>query len=141
MRDFMPGSGFRLGPGLSHSQQQDVLFGEKIARETSRLEIGQTVVVKDGTILAVEALEGTNICLERGGSLAGRDGGAVAVKLAKPGHDMRFDIPCLGPATIETCIKSGIRVLAFEARRSILLEQEKCADLANRGKVSVVTFG
>ena len=105
----MPDHGFHLGPKLSPDQQQDVEFGFRIAKEMSQLEIGQTVVVKGGTVLAVEAFEGTDKCLARGGELAGKDGGAIAVKVAKQNHDLRFDIPCLGPQTLETCAASRIR--------------------------------
>jgi DUF1009 family protein len=104
----------------------------------SRLEIGQTVVVKRGTVLAVEGFEGTDKCLARGGELAGKDGGAVAVKVAKVNHDMRFDIPCLGPNTLETCTQAGVSVLAFEAGRSLLLEREACEELCRRNKLSLV---
>ena len=83
LKPLMPGSGFRLGPKLSAAQQADVEFGFRIAKEVSRLEIGQTVVVKDGTVLAVEGFEGTDKCLARGGELAGPAGGAVAVKVAR----------------------------------------------------------
>src|SRR6266481_2822242 len=103
LQPLMPGAGFHLGPKLSTEQQADIQFGLRIAKETSRLEIGQTVVVKDGTVLAVEGFEGTDKCLTRGGELAGREGGAVAVKVAKEKHDLRFDIPCLGVQTLETC--------------------------------------
>jgi DUF1009 family protein len=136
----MPGKDFHLGPGLSAGQKSDVEFGSRVAREISRLEIGQTVVVKNGTVLAVEGFEGTDKCLARGGELAGRDGGAIAVKVAKPGHDMRFDIPCLGPQTLEICARSGIAVLAFEAGKTLLLESETCNALAGKNKISVTTI-
>jgi DUF1009 family protein len=123
---------------LSGEQRADVEFGHRIAREVSRLEIGQTVVVKGGTVLAVEGFEGTDKCLARGGELAGKDGGAVAVKVAKPNHDLRFDIPCVGPQTLETCAASGVAVLVFEAGRALLLEQEQCAQLAQRHKLTVL---
>ena len=77
-------------------------------------------------MLAVEGFEGTDKCLARGGELAGKEGGAVAVKVAKENHDLRFDIPCLGPQTLETCAAARIAVLAFEAGKSLLLEQETC---------------
>jgi DUF1009 family protein len=89
----------------------------------------------------VEGFEGTDKCLARGGELAGKAGGAVAVKVAKENHDMRFDIPCVGPRTLETCAAAGVRVLAFEAGRSLVLEQEACAKLANKNKLSVLTIG
>ena len=141
LQPLMPGKDFHLGPKLSEAQREDVEFGFRIAKEVSRLEIGQTVVVKGGTVLAVEGFEGTDKCLARGGELAGRGGGGVAVKVAKENHDLRFDIPCLGAQTLETCASAGISVLAFEASRSLLLEEETCAHLANKNKISVITFG
>jgi DUF1009 family protein len=140
LQPLMPGEGFQLGPKLSDEQRNDVQFGFRIAKEVSRLEIGQTVVVKDGTVLAVEAFEGTDRCLARGGELAGKDGGALAIKVAKDHHDLRFDIPCLGPHTLETCSASKISVLAFEAGRTLLLEQEACAKLAGQNKISVIAI-
>jgi len=139
LRPLMPAAGFHLGPKLSADQETDVQFGFRKAKEISRLEIGQTIVVKKGTILAVEALEGTDRCLARGGELTGKGAGAVAVKVAKQNHDLRFDIPCLGPQTVETCIASRISVLAFEAGKSLLLEPEVCARLANKNKISILT--
>ncbi len=141
LRPLMPGPGFLLGPKLTAEQQADAQFGWRIAKEVSRLEIGQTVVVKNGTVLAVEGFEGTDACLTRGGHLAGLDGGAVAVKVAKPAHDRRFDIPCLGPQTLETCAASRIAALVLEAGQSILLEQALCAQLASRHQLSVTTVG
>lgn len=141
LQPLMPGAGFSLGRKLTDEQRADVEFGFRIAKEVSKLEIGQLVVVKEGTVLAVEGFEGTDKCLARGGELAGKDGGAVAVKVAKVNHDMRFDVPCLGPQTLETCAKSGVAVLAFESGRSLLLEQETCAALVERHKLGVTTVG
>src|SRR6185295_10237808 len=117
---------------LSDEQRADVSFGFGIAKEVSRLEIGQSVVVKNGTVLAVEGFEGTDKCLARGGELAGKDGGAVAVKVARLNHDMRFDIPCIGAQTLETCAAAGVSVLALEAGRTLLLERDTCEKLANK---------
>lgn len=136
----MPQTGFQLGPKLSDEQQLDVEFGFRIAKETSRLEIGQTVVVKKGTVLAVEGFEGTDKCLARGGELAGKDGGAVAVKVAKPSHDMRFDIPCIGLQTLETCVAFGVAVLALESGKTLLLDREACEELARKNKISLTTI-
>jgi UDP-2,3-diacylglucosamine hydrolase len=141
LRPLMPSSGFRLGPKPTEAQRADVEFGFRIAKEVSRLEIGQIVLVKDGAVLAVEAFEGTDRCLARGGELAGPAGGAVAVKVAKERHDLRFDIPCLGPRTLETCAAARISVLAFEAGKSLLLEQETCERLARTNKIAVITVG
>jgi UDP-2,3-diacylglucosamine hydrolase len=139
LRPLMPGRGFRLGPNPSEDQLGDVNFGYQIAKEVSRLEIGQLVVVKEGTVLAVEGFEGTDKCLARGGDLAGSKGGAVAVKVAKEHHDLRWDIPCLGLHTLETCAAARISTLAFEAGKSLLLEQETCAEFARKNRLSVMT--
>jgi DUF1009 family protein len=125
---------------VGRAQEEDVRYGWGLAKEVSRLEIGQSVVVKDGTTLAVEAFEGTDACLERGGKLAGKKGGAVAVKVAKANHDMRFDIPCLGPRTIEVCAEHGVDVLAFEAGKTLLIDQEKVESLAAAKRISVVAW-
>ena len=139
LKPLMPGRGFHFGPELSAEQKADVEFGFRVAKEISRLEIGQTVVVKNGTVLAVEGFEGTDQCLERGGKLAGKEGGAVAVKTAKADHDMRFDIPCIGARTIGVCAAAGVSVLALEAGRTLLLERKACEALAKKNKISFVT--
>ena len=141
LKPIMPGPGFHIGPKLSDEQREDVEFGFRIAKEVSRLEIGQSVVVKNGSVVAVEGFEGTDKCLQRGGELAGKDGGAVAVKVAKEKHDMRWDIPCVGERTLETCAAARISVLAIEAAKTLLLNQERVEALAKKHKVSVVTAG
>ena len=137
----MPGAGYAMGSRLDAREISDVAYGTRIAREIARLEIGQSVVVKDGTTLAVEGFEGTDACLERGGKLAGKSGGAVAVKLAKSGHDVRFDLPCVGPRTLEVCARSGVRVLAFEPGRTILLDRPEAEALAVKSGISLVAIG
>jgi DUF1009 family protein len=139
LQPLMPPAGFMLGPKLSADEQSDVAFGHHIAKEVSRLEIGQLVVVKGGTVLAVEGFEGTDKCLERGGELSGKDGGAVAVKVAKLDHDMRFDLPCVGPQTLETCAAGRLRVLAFETGKTLLLEPETCARIAKERRITLTT--
>ena len=140
LTSLMPGTGFHLGNKLSAEQQADVAFGYRIAKEVSRLEIGQIVVVKNGTVLAVEGFEGTDKCLARGGELAGKDGGAIAIKVAKLNHDMRFDIPCVGPQTLETCAGAGVAVLALEAGKSLLLEREACEASVKKHKLTLTTI-
>lgn len=139
LRPLMPGAGFVLGSKLSAGQEDDVAFGFRIAKEVSRLEIGQIVVVKNGAVLAVEGFEGTDKCLTRGGELAGKEGGAVAVKVAKEKHDLRFDIPCLGPQTLEVCAAVNISVLALEAGKTLLLEPDVCEQLARKHKIALTT--
>ena len=134
----MPGSGFQLGPDPSQEQRADVEFGFRIAKEVSRLEIGQTVVVKNGTVLAVEGFEGTDACLKRGGELGGKEGGSVAVKVAKENHDLRFDIPCIGAQTIQVCALARIAVLALEANKTLLLDREEVEKLARKERISII---
>lgn len=140
LQAWIPGPGYSVGPAVTPELRAVVDYGARIAKEISRLEIGQSVVVKDGTTLAVEGFEGTDACLERGGRLAGSSGGAVAVKTAKVGHDMRFDIPCIGPRTVQTCADHGIRALAVEAGRTLLLDRPELESVAKERKVTVLTF-
>lgn len=137
---WMPGPGHVAGPQPSAAQMEDVAFGFRIAREVARLEIGQSVVVKEGTVLAVEGFEGTDACLERGGGLAGKSGGAVAIKLAKRGHDVRFDLPCVGPRTLDACARSGINLLAFEAGMTVLLDRPQAEAAASRHGVGLIAW-
>ncbi len=141
LRPMMPDRSFRLGRSLNREEEEAVAFGFRIAKEVSRLEIGQTVVVKQGTILAVEGFEGTDRCLTRGGELAGKTGGAIAVKVAKEHHDLRFDIPCVGASTVECCARVGISILAFEADRTLLLEREQVELLLKRHKLGLIAVG
>ncbi|HKQ37473.1 MAG TPA: UDP-2,3-diacylglucosamine diphosphatase LpxI [Verrucomicrobiae bacterium] len=138
LKPLMPGKGFHTGPKLSGEQAEDVAFAYRVAKEVTRLEIGQVVVVKDGIVLAVEGFEGTDACLARGGALAGKSGGAVAVKVARENHDMRFDIPCLGPQTIKTCADAGISVLAFEPEKTLLLDRAEIDALVKRHRIALL---
>lgn len=130
MESAMPEPGQQGRRAATAQEQQDMDLGFKVAKVTSGLEIGQTVVVKQGTILAVEAFEGTDETLLRAGKLGGP--GAVVVKVAKQGHDMRFDIPVIGMQTMKVLKKIRATVLAVEANRTILLEREKIIEQADR---------
>jgi DUF1009 family protein len=121
---------------LSSRQEHDVELGWDIAKEIARLDIGQTIVIKNGTIVAVEALEGTNEAIKRGGTLARED--AVMVKVSKPNQDMRFDVPVIGVETVRIAAESGVRVIAVEAGKTLLLERDAVIALANGSNVSVV---
>lgn len=118
------------------AQWADIRYGLAAAKGVGAWDIGQTVVVKAGMVLAVEALEGTDDTLRRAGAL-GR-GGAVAVKVSKPGQDLRFDVPAVGPATIAVCRQAGIAVLALEAGRTLLLERERLLADAGAAELAVV---
>ena len=135
LEDHLAPPGLIAGPKLSRREEDDVRFGYGIAKEVSRLDIGQTVVVKNGTVLAVEAFEGTNVAIKRGGEL-GR-GEATVVKVSKPDQDFRFDVPCIGPQTLEAACDAKVRVLALEAGRTLLLEREKLLAMAAEHRISI----
>jgi DUF1009 family protein len=115
-------------------QWEDVRYGFQMAREMGRLDIGQTIAVKDGMVLAVEAIEGTDECLKRAGRLACRKGGVV-VKVAKPEQDLRFDVPTVGLRTLRTMRSAGLKVLAFEADRTLVVDAEAMRQFADRYKM------
>ncbi|HYF34321.1 MAG TPA: UDP-2,3-diacylglucosamine diphosphatase LpxI [Prosthecobacter sp.] len=123
LEHLMPARGHVAGPAPKKRRWEDAEYGFHIAKESSRLDIGQTVVVKNGTVLAVEAFEGTNDAVKRGGKL-GR-GGATMVKVSKPDQDMRFDVPVVGPDTIRTAAASGVDVIAVEGGKTLLLGLEE----------------
>lgn len=116
---------------LTAAQQKDVEFGWRMAKELGRLDIGQTVVVKGQSVIAVEAVEGTDECIRRAGQLCPQ-GGFTVVKTAKPQQDMRFDVPTVGLGTLEAIAKAGGAVLAVEAGKTILLDEPDFIVQANR---------
>ena len=124
LEDLLAGEGRVAGPPLRKRQLADAEFGFRIAKETSRMDIGQSVVVRHGTVLAVEAFEGTNECIRRGGEL-GRGRDAMLVKVSKPNQDMRFDVPVIGPATIATCREAGVRAIVVEAGCTLVLGRDE----------------
>jgi UDP-2,3-diacylglucosamine hydrolase len=138
LEDYVAGTGLIAGPKLSRREDEDVQFGWTMAKEIARLDIGQAVIVRRGTVIAVEGFDGTNATIMRGGSLAGA--GAVLVKVAKPNQDMRFDVPVIGPDTIKTAAEAKLRVVAVEAGRTLLIEPSVITDLAARSKISVVGY-
>jgi DUF1009 family protein len=127
------------GHGPSLWQQKDIEFGWKVAKELGRLDIGQSVAVKDQAVLAVEAIEGTDECIRRAGGLC-RAGGFTVVKVAKPQQDMRFDVPTIGCRTLQTMLEAGGRVLAVEADRTIILDEPDLIDFANQNRLVIVAL-
>jgi DUF1009 family protein len=124
------------GPPLPATLEADVARGLTLARELARRGIGQTVVLRGGSVAAVEAMEGTDEAVRRGLALAGR--GAIVVKAAAPEHDYRFDVPTVGPDTVACCVAGGAAVLAVEAERVLLLERERVEADAARAELSLV---
>lgn len=130
--------GILTNSGPSEEEWKDMAFGWTIAKEMGRLDIGQTVVIKDRAVMAVEAIEGTDEAIKRGGKLAG--GGAVVVKVSKPRQDMRFDVPVVGLDTLRSMLEANARVLAVESKKSILLNRESLLREANEAGIAVVGF-
>ncbi len=130
--------GHLAGPPLSEQQQRDVDMGREVAAALGRADVGQTVVVKDGVVLAVEAVEGTDACIRRAGKYGGP--GGVVVKRCKPTQDLRFDLPAAGPVTLEVMREAGARVLAVEAGKTVLLDADLLFSDAVKLGFSVVGY-
>ena len=137
MPDCLAPAGVLTAERPGEREEADLAYGLKIAREIGRLDIGQTVVVKDGAVVALEAIEGTDACILRAGDLTAKEG-AVVVKVAKPGQDMRFDVPAVGVRTIATLKKAGMTTLGVEAGRTLLLEPERLVAAADEAGVTIV---
>jgi DUF1009 family protein len=155
--DIFQGDGIRIGPptdyapellagqgrltrrGPSGAQWKDVRFGWQIAKQMGRLDVGQSVAVKNQAVLAVEAVEGTDECIRRAGSLC-RAGAFTVVKVAKPQQDMRFDVPTIGLGTLQTMLQAGARVLAIEAEKTIVLDRPQVVDFADRNQLVIVAL-
>lgn len=131
----LAGEGLFAGPKPKPRTLEDIAYGLGIAKEVSRLDIGQTVVVKKGTVLAVEGFDGTDSTIRRGGELG--KGEAVVVKVSKPYQDMRFDVPVVGPRTLETAAAAGVTAIAMEAGRTLLLETDRLKELATTHHITL----
>ena len=136
MDGHLPGEGLLTVRAPSDREMKDIRHGADVMRDVGRHDVGQTVLVKDGMVLAVEAFEGTNAAIKRGGKLGGK--GAVLVKGAREGHDMRFDIPVVGLKTLKVMRSAGVTALAFQAGRLLLLDREKVLAFADRYGIAIV---
>ena len=138
MDGHLPGEGVLTARAPDERERQDAARGAVVMRDIGRHDVGQTVLVKDGMVLAVEAFEGTNAAIRRGGKLGGK--GAVLVKGARDGHDMRFDIPVVGLKTLKTMKRAGVTALAFQAGRLILLDRDAVIRFADRHGIAIFGF-
>ena len=135
MDECLPGVGRLTDRGLTDEEADDVRRGVQVAADVGRHDVGQTVLVKSGMVLAVEAFEGTNAAIRRAGKLGK---GSVLVKAAREGHDWRFDIPVVGLTTLKTMKRAGVTALAFQAGRLILLDRKEVIAFANRHGMAIV---
>ncbi len=141
--DLAPNLLMKLGQitrrGPSAAQQTDIELGWRLAKELGRLDVGQSVAVKDRTPLAVEAIEGTDRCIRRAGELCPA-GGFTVVKVAKPQQDMRFDVPTIGMGTVEAMVEAGAALLAVESGRTILVDEREVVEFADRHGLVIVAL-
>lgn len=138
LKTLMPSAGVLTKRAPTDEEIKDMEFGFKIAKEIGGLDIGQTVVVKHLAVMAVEAIEGTDACVRRGGQLA--RGNAVVAKVAKPKQDNRFDMPAVGVQTIESMIEAGAKALVMEAGKTLLVEKEKVIALADANDIAIMAM-
>ncbi len=132
----IPGEGVLTKRSPTPEEQSDINHAMAVAADMGVHDVGQTVVVKSGMVLAVEAFEGTNAAIKRAGKLGGR--GGVIFKAARSGHDMRFDIPVIGLKTLKVMKRAGVRALAFQASRLIMLDREKVLSFADKNSIALV---
>jgi UDP-2,3-diacylglucosamine hydrolase len=138
LEDSLAGEGLISGPKPKKRSLEDIGYGFEIAKEISKLDIGQTVIVRNGTVLAVEAFEGTNEAIRRGAALGKR--GVVVVKVSKPNQDLRFDVPVIGCETLEIASSAGVSVIAVEAGKTLLLDKEAVMRLAEEKQVTIYGY-
>lgn len=138
MQDYMPAAGVLTARAPDERELNDIEIGRGVLKDTSHLDIGQTVVVKEGMVLAVEAFEGTDKAIRRGGKLGGK--GAVVVKVPKVGHDMRFDIPVIGSHTLKSLKKANASCLAIEAGGAIVLHKNDLIAQADRAGQAITVL-
>jgi DUF1009 family protein len=136
MDECVPGAGAITRRGFSEEEASDIRHAMAVAADIGLHDVGQTVMVKRGMVLAIEAFEGTNAAIRRGGRLGGR--GGVLFKAAREGHDMRFDIPVVGLKTLKTMKRAGVTALGFQAGRLILLDRSEVVEFADRNDIALV---
>lgn len=135
LSNFIPKKGVLTKKKPDKAQQQDIEFGFGIAKENTRLDVGQTVCIRDKSVVAVEAMEGTDECIKRAGKITTD---FTVVKVARPKQDMRFDIPVIGMKTIEILKEAGASVLAVEAEKTLILELEDVVKSADENGICIV---
>ena len=136
IEDYLVKEGVLGDVKLTKSRESDAKYAFQLAKETSRLDIGQTCVVKGGTVLAIEGFEGTDKCIARGGELG--FGEVTVAKVSKKNHDMRFDIPCVGLQTIDSLIKAKAKTLVVEAEKTLFFEKDKVFALCKKHNICLV---
>ena len=138
LKEYLAPRGTLTKRGPTLAELADIEFGKDIAKSMGGLDVGQTVVIKDKAIVAIEAMEGTDRCIVRGGNIARQ--GAVVVKMSKPKQDNRFDVPVIGPRTIQTMRKCNAGCIAIEAEKTLIVDRRKAMAFANQFGICVVAI-
>lgn len=128
--------GLFAGPSLTDNQKKDITYGRAVAKEIARLDLGQTIAVKDQAVVAIEAMEGTDAVIRRAGELCGGD--FCVIKVAKPNQDMRFDVPVIGLGTVESMAAASAKALAMDAGKTLLLDKAALIARADESRISLV---
>ena len=136
LKDQLPQPGTLTKRAPDERERGDIEYGLEVANEIARLDLGQTIVVRDRACVAIEAMEGTDAVIRRAGELV--RGRLTVVKIAKPDQDMRFDVPVVGRSTIETIVEAGATCLCLTANKTLMFEREEMIDLANKNKIAIV---
>ena len=136
LTEYLAPKGTITNRGPTLRELDDITFGTTIAKEMGGIDVGQTVVVKDKAIVAIEAMEGTDRTIMRGGKIAQNE--AVVVKMSKPDQDVRFDVPVVGPRTIKAMIRSRAKCLAIEAGKTLIIDYDRCVRLANKADICII---
>jgi len=138
LEDLIPVKSILTKRPPTKEEELDIEYGQRIASELARLDIGQTVIVKDKTVIALEAVEGTDETIRRAGKLV--DGGFTVVKMARPAQDARFDIPLVGPETVKTIAENRGKVLALEQKKTFLMNREEAVRIADESALSIIVI-
>jgi hypothetical protein len=136
LEELIPLKGVLTKRSPAKEEELDIEYGRKIASELARFDIGQTIIVKDKTVIAIEAAEGTDEAIRRAGKLV--DGGFTVVKMARPAQDARFDVPLVGPDTIKTIADNKGKVLALEQKKTFLMNRTEAVRIADESGLSII---
>ena len=138
LKTILPKKGILTETKVPADVEADIQYGYELAKAIARMDIGQTIVVRNKTVLAVEAIEGTDQAIIRGGNLG--KGSATVIKVAKPNQDLRFDVPTIGKGTLESCVQAGVQALAFDSGSTILLNSEEVLEMAAKNGIHLISL-
>jgi DUF1009 family protein len=139
LKPLLPQAGVLTRRGPDAREAADIAYGRSIAQKIAGMDLGQTVVIRDGACVAIETMEGTDETIERAARIA-TGGSLVVVKVSKPKQDMRFDVPVVGPRTVEVMQQCRVSALAMDADRTLLFERDRVIEMANAAGIAMEAF-